>query len=197
MRYDTERKERTRTRVLAEAAKAIRAEGPANLGVAQVMARAGLTHGGFYAHFGSRDELVAEAITETFKDANRLIDRAMREPSPREALAAYITAYLSTRHRDRRETGCPLSTLASDLPRLPANARERFAEGIGQITARLRGFLDAAGVEGTETLASSVMAELVGAISLARILPDSEQSATFLAHCREVLLGRLGLGDLA
>ncbi len=196
MRYNAERKAQTRARVVQEAARMVRADGAENVGVAQVMASAGLTHGGFYAHFASREALVAEAVTETFKDGAGMLDRAAHGRSPREALAAYVTKYLSTQHRDRRDLGCPLPALASELPRLPPDVRARFAEGVCRLTQRLQALMDAAGIEGAEALASSVVAEMVGALSLARALPDLEASAGMLAHSRTAILGRLGLGDL-
>ena len=73
MRYDAEHKQRTRERVLKEAAKAIRRDGPHKVSVAAVMAKAGLTHGGFYAHFGSRDELIAEGVAQMFGNGSTAI----------------------------------------------------------------------------------------------------------------------------
>lgn len=175
----------------------VRADGAENVGVAQVMARAGLTHGGFYAHFDSREALVAEAVTETFKDGASMFERVTHDRSPREALAAYITNYLSVRHRDRRDLGCPLPALASELPRLQPDARARFADGVGRLMRRLEGLMDSAGIAGAEALASSVLAEMVGAVSLARVLPEPGPSEEMLARSRIAILHRLGLGDLA
>jgi AcrR family transcriptional regulator len=117
MRYDAEHKARTRTTLLAEAAKAIRSEGPHKVGVAEIMARAGLTHGGFYAHFESKDALIAAAIATMFKESLVAFERGTSGPGPARALDAYISTYLSERHRDARETGCPLAALAADVPR--------------------------------------------------------------------------------
>src|SRR5580692_7828040 len=107
MRYDSEHKERTRGRVLKEAAKAIRAEGPHRIGVAGIMANAGLTHGGFYAHFASKDDLVVAAIGQMFDEGAERVERETAGRSPAEGLAAYIDFYLSKDHRDARTTGCP------------------------------------------------------------------------------------------
>lgn len=118
MRYHAEHKQRTRERVLKEAAKAIRAEGPHRIAVAGVMAKAGLTHGGFYAHFKSKDDLVAAAIDEMFKDASRRFFNATDGFSPQDGMVRYINFYLSRDHRDARGTGCPVAALSADLPRL-------------------------------------------------------------------------------
>ncbi len=193
MRYDGEHKARTRSRVLEAAARAIRAEGLANIGVAGVMSRAGLTHGGFYAHFGSKDALIAEAVAETFRDGAALFDRALKERPPREALARYLDIYLSARHRDAPEAGCPLPSLAGDLPRLGPDARAQFAGGLERLTARLRTLLQDAGVADAGALAPSVLSEMVGAVALARAVPDVAQSNAILASSREALRRRLGL----
>lgn len=197
MRYDAEHKAQTRARVVKEAARMVRADGAEKLGVAQVMARAGLTHGGFYAHFDTREALVAEAVAEAFKDGAGMYERATRDRSPREALTAYVAGYLSVRHRDRRDLGCPLPALASELPRLQPEARARFAEGVGRLTRRLEGLINAAGIDDAQALASSVLAEMVGAMSLARTLPDPDASAQMLARSRNAILHRLGLGEPA
>src|SRR5690349_6687091 len=108
MRYDAEHKQKTRERVLVEAAKAIRTDGPHKIGVAAVMAKAGLTHGGFYAHFESKDDFVAAAIGQMFAEGRVRLDKALDGRSAGEGLTAYIDFYLSGAHRDTRSAGCPL-----------------------------------------------------------------------------------------
>ena len=196
MRYDAEQKARTRAAVLKHAARAIRSEGPANIGVAGIMERAGLTHGGFYAHFASKDALVAEAVAEAFRDGGRLFERATARATPREMLAAYFTMYLSPLHRDARERGCPLPALAGDLPRLAHDVRETFAAGVTRLTSRIAGLLEAAEVPDAAALAPSVLAELVGALSLARAVGDRDQSDALLAASRNALKKRFGLENV-
>jgi TetR/AcrR family transcriptional repressor of nem operon len=193
MRYDTEHKQKTRTMVLQAAAKAIRADGPERVGVAGVMAEAGLTHGGFYAHFKSKDDLVAAAIGQMFEEAHARWERETAGRAPAEGLLAYIDFYLSKKHRDTRGFGCPMAALASDLPRLPEPAREQFAEGVRRSTARLGEKLAALGHKTAEIEARSMIAELIGALSLARIEPDAKRSDAILAASRDQLKHRLGL----
>src|SRR5687768_11600573 len=100
MRYDRDHKARTRQKVLAEAAAAIREMGPDRIGVARLMAAAGLTHGGFYAHFKSKDALVAEAITEMFEQGYQAFLLATSGVDPAAGLARFVDGYLSSRHRD-------------------------------------------------------------------------------------------------
>jgi len=197
MRYDAEQKERTRARVVKEAAKAIRQDGPDRVGVAAIMAKAGLTHGGFYAHFASKDDLIAEAIGEMFRQAGGKFDRIAGELAPAEALATYIDFYLSAEHRDARSSGCPLPTLSADLPRLPDAARERYTAGVHRLNERLRVRLAELGRPEPEQLAASALAELIGALMLSRAVTESDHSDAILARSKRALKSRLGLEDLA
>lgn len=193
MRYDAEHKQKTRERVLKEAAKAIRAEGPFKVGVAGVMARAGLTHGGFYAHFPSREDFVAEAIGQMFAEARDQQVRRMGDLEPREALGAYIDFYLDMAHRDSTTAGCPLPFLAADAPRLEGLARSRYAEGAAGLTKRLAERLAAIGHAHPDETAASMLAEMVGALGLARAEPDRERAQAILTHSKSAIRRRLGL----
>jgi TetR/AcrR family transcriptional repressor of nem operon len=195
MRYSPDHKQETRERVLVEATKQIRAHGPLGVGVADIMKRAGLTHGGFYAHFKSKDALVAAAITKMFDGARSRWARATTTRDARSGLAAYIDSYLSAEHRDGRESGCPIAALASDLPRLPKTCRRAHAEGTRDLTERFEGKLRELGHRGADALAASVVAELVGALSLARVEPDEARSDAILAASRRSLRSRLDLGE--
>ncbi len=193
MRYDADHKGKTRTRVLKEAAKAIRAEGPHRIALAKVMAKAGLTHGGFYAHFESKDDLVAAAIDEMFKDASTRFFSATDGFSPEDGLARYINFYLSRDHRDARGTGCPLAALSADLPRLEPLARARYGQGVAGLTAKLQAHIAMLGRSDAAAVAASVVAELVGALSLARAVGDLNQSDDILETSRRSVKQRLGL----
>ncbi len=194
MRYSGDHKQETRKRVLDEATREIRAKGPGGIAVAGIMARAGLTHGGFYAHFPSRDALIAEAIGEMFVGARRNFDALQGDGRPpAEALARYIRFYLSRSHRDTRDTGCPLPALAADLARLEPTARARFGKGVEALTERLAALLEAYGAEAPREAAASLLSELVGAVSLARAVDDKEQSDAILARTRAALFARFKL----
>ena len=193
MRYDAEHKERTRAKVLKEAARAIRSDGPHQVGVAEVMAKAGLTHGGFYAHFDSKRDLVAAAIARMFEDAVAAFDRFTAGKPPGAALNAYIDFYLSPKHRDARATGCPLPALAADLPRLDDRAQAAFTLGAERLTAGLSRLTAGLEHRHAEELASSALAEMVGALSLARAMRNRRGSDAVLKHSRAALKRRLGL----
>ena len=193
MRYDADHKEKTHAKLLKAAAKAVRAEGPHRVGVAAVMADAGLTHGGFYAHFASKDALVAAAIGQMFEEARTRFLHETQERTPAQGLIAYIDFYLSAAHRDARRSGCPIAALASDLPRLKKPALEQFADGAARLRAALADKLAQLGNADPQQEASSAMSELVGALSLARAEPDAKRSDAILADSRRALKRRLKL----
>ena len=193
MRYDADHKQKTRERVLKAAAKAIRADGPHKIGVAAVMAEAGLTHGGFYAHFESKDDFVAAAVGQMFVEGRARLDRAMEGRAPCEGLAAYLDFYLSAGHRDTRTAGCPLPFLSADAPRLAAPSRARFAQGVADLTDRIGAILASLDHPDAEETAGSMLSEMVGAVALARAEPDPVRSDAILARTRVSLTRRLGL----
>jgi len=194
MRYDAEHKDRTRQRILAEAASAIRTKGPDRVGVAEVMARLDLTHGGFYAHFTSKDDLIAQAITYMLDERFAWFVRKTEGLEPKEALQAFIDSYLSTTHRDAPGRGCALATLGGDVPRLPEAARARFSEGAQRLVGAIAKLLRKLGTRNAEAVASSAIAEMVGALALSRAMSDSQQSESFLRASRQGLKARLGVG---
>ena len=195
MRYDAEHKQKTRDRVIEEAAKEIKALGPQRVGVAGLMAKAGLTHGGFYAHFSSKDDLVLAAMDKMFEDARTRVNKEVGDLPPDQGLGAYIDFYLSEAHRDARFSGCAMPALAGELPRMPSDAQKLFGERVASLTARLAGLLSAMGRPEPEDDASSLVSELVGALSLARAEPDQTRSNAILERSRRLLKKRLGIGE--
>src|SRR5215472_9672491 len=192
MRYDAEHKQKTREKVLDAAAEAIRAEGPHKLGVAGVMAKAGLTHGGFYAHFQSKEELLAHTIEHMF--ARSRLKRIDREESygPADKLTAFIDYYLSEAHRDS-PTGCALPALAADAPRLTPEVRAAYSKGVAGMTGRIAELLRDLGRAEPDDLATSTVAEMVGGLMLARAEPDRDRSDLMLERSKHVLKQRLNL----
>ncbi|WP_411339164.1 TetR/AcrR family transcriptional regulator [Sphingopyxis sp. J-6] len=191
MRYSTEHKAETRQRVIKEAAKEIRAKGPDNVAVAGIMARAGLTHGGFYAHFASKDALVKEAIGAMFADARARTEEIDAKGDPRGVLRAYVDFYLSPAHRDSRDRGCPLPTLSGDFARAQPATRERFGAGVEGIAGRLAAPLAQLGYPASE--ARALLAQLVGGVALARAVGDPALSDMLLADTHASIVARYGL----
>jgi TetR/AcrR family transcriptional repressor of nem operon len=193
MRYHPDHKQQTRELVLAEAGKEIRKQGPHKISVASIMKRAGLTHGGFYAHFESKDAMLAAAIEQMFDGSRDRWVTATLDRSPEDGLATYVDWYLAPAHRDSRESGCTVAALASDLPRLSPACQKSYAEGSRRIISRMAAVLAALGRDEPEALAASVFAEMLGALSLARIETDARRSDAILVGSRRAVKRRLGL----
>lgn len=191
MRYSDTHKQETRDRVLAVAARTLRARGPERLGVAEVMAEAGLTHGGFYAHFKSKDDLLAAAVEEAFKDGRALWRTATEDRPGVEGLARYIELYVSGQHRDRIDTGCPVAALNTDFARTESVAGDTFranvARLLGVIAERLPG--DDPQVRAAE--AGAIFGQMMGAVLVARTMADREASNRLLAATRDSLTARI------
>src|SRR5271167_3378700 len=194
MRYDADQKQRTHSQILTEAATAIRAKGPDRMVVAEVMNKLGLTHGGFYAHFASKDDLIAQAITSMFDQGSARFLHLTAGVEPRHALQAYVDWYLSAAHRDTPGGGCPLAAVSGDLPRLPEAARLRYSEGVERLAARVAQLLKTLGAKNAESLALSAISEMAGAMTLARAVADPARSNQILRNSRETVKARLSLG---
>ncbi|MCG7389945.1 TetR/AcrR family transcriptional regulator [Pantoea sp. ACRSB] len=190
-------KARTRQRILDEAARVMRECGTESIGVASLMKRVGLTHGGFYAHFDSREALVQAVIAEMFTDSTQRMQPLWQQSDPAERLNTLIDYYLSETHRDSPAEGCPMPALVSEVGHLPEEAKAIFTQGVASMLQRLSELLAELGLREAEALASSLLAEMVGALALARACPDKALSATMLARSRQALKRRTGLERVA
>lgn len=189
MRYSETHKEETRRKVVRAAATAVRAKGPEGVGVAEIMAEAGLTHGGFYAHFPNKEALVVAAIEEAFGQSARRFARMTDGLTPAQALDAFVDSYVSTEHRANPERGCPIAALSSDLPRQGLPVREAYEAGVRRLIARLADWLP----EDRAALAPSLLAEMAGAVSLSRAISDDTAAGQLLADARLSLKTRMGI----
>lgn len=197
MRYDPHHKAQTRVRLLKEAAAAIRADGFERIGIAALMSRAGMTHGGFYAHFASKDDLLVETVDYMFTDASSMLFADVGRGKPRESLSRFVDFYLSMAHRNVRELGCPVPILAGEAHRLPERARVRFAAAVDEMISRIAGLLDSAGIEDARERAGSALTEMVGAIALARVSAGNGVPEELLAMARRSVRHKLDLTDAA
>lgn len=182
-------KAQTRQRILDEAARVMRETGTEGIGVAALMKRVGLTHGGFYAHFASREELVEEVLKHMFAEADTF-KPAQSVSQPAQQLADFIDSYLSEAHRNAPAQGCPLAALVSEVAHLPQPTRQIFAQGFSTMHASLTQLLSELGWAEADALASSMMAEMIGALALARACPDAEQASLLLQRSRAALKQR-------
>ena len=168
----TAAKEASHERIVQAAARAIRRSGYAGTGVADIMKEAGLTHGAFYAHFESREAMLAEAADRAGAEANALAARVVATTSPEQSLQALVQTYLSKEHVAAIETGCPVSALGSEMPRQSPEVRRAA-------TLRIKEMIDLVarqspdwGQPGAHERALVTVATMVGTLMLARAVDD-------------------------
>lgn len=184
-RYPREHKARTREAILGAAGPALRAQGLAGARVEDVMRGAGLTHGGFYSHFASKDELVAETCAAGAAEAGAML-RTVAEGAPRDRrVEAMLEAYLTPARRDA--AGCTLATLAGELARQPHEVRERFTTALAAALEELAAVMPAGDDEARTDQAIVMVSAMVGAMMLSRAVSDPALSDRLLAVARRAL----------
>jgi AcrR family transcriptional regulator len=181
------RKQLTHERIVETAARALRGTGFYGIGVADIMKQAGLTHGGFYAHFPSRDALLAEALDRAGQDSRERLQRTIAAGEARglSRFRALVEGYLSDRHLKSPESGCPVAALASEMPRQAEQVREAATQRVRSLLASVEASLPPGHPEGA---AAAVASHLVGALQLARALGDTAEGRRHLATARRFLL---------
>ena len=185
-RTPNSRKQETHERIVDVAARAIRRHGYAGVGVADVMKEAGLTHGGFYAHFDSRDALLVEALERAGRESGEAVTRAL-ERRPAKGVSAFralVEAYLGDEHLESLETGCPVAALACDMPRQSDAVREASAVRVRRLVAGVQSALPRA----SRATASVVAGTLVGTLQLARALGANADGRALLSAARKALV---------
>jgi TetR/AcrR family transcriptional regulator, transcriptional repressor for nem operon len=170
------RKEATHERIVETAARAIRRSGYDGTGVAEIMKEAGLTHGGFYAHFDSRDGMLAEAADRAGADTVAFLTRVAAEVAPKKALEAMLRAYLSKEHVESAETGCAVAALGSEMPRQPAKVRRAATRRIKEMIDLVARQSPEWGQPGAHERALVTVATALGALVLARAVDDPKLS---------------------
>lgn len=175
-------------RIVQVAAARFRENGIDGIGVADLMKDAGLTHGGFYRHFDSRDELVAEAVERALREGARAVDAVANiKESP---LAAVVDGYLSTAHRDDLATSCAVTTLAADVARSNDRARSAYTRQVGAYLELLTKLIAGDKPRSRRTKAIAALSTLVGAVSMARAVNDEKLSREILRAAADELKQR-------
>jgi len=170
------RKEVTHERIVGAAARAIRRSGYDGTGVADIMKKVGLTHGGFYAHFASREAMLAEAADRAGAESVATLTRVAAAAPPEEALRSMIRAYLSKEHVEDPETGCPVAALGSETPRQASRVRRAATRRIKEVIDVVARHSPAQGEPGGYEQALVTVATMVGALVLARAVDDPKLS---------------------
>lgn len=184
-------------RIVRAAAQKIRSEGVARLSVAALMGEAGLTHGGFYRHFDSREDLIDAAVTAALTDGSRYTSAT--DESTGDPLSGIVNAYLSPTHRDEPENGCAVAALSADVARASSSARaaytQRVRTNIQALTEALEQKLGLDEVDARKE-AITTLAAMVGAVVMARAA-TGELSDELLSTTREALIDRTAEGQSA
>ena len=184
MGHSQAEKARSRERILNAAALQLRELGLAGISIGELMKSARLTHGGFYGHFESRDDLIAQALDRALAEGDASAIRAGSVKGPR-TLKSFLNAYLSKAHRDDPTTGCAVAALASDVARADPRTRDIMTAYLEKSFDSIAGLIED---EDATELAISVMCTIVGALTLSRVASDKEASKKILLAARRSIL---------
>ena len=177
----------TRRRIVEVAAREFRLNGIHATGLADVMTQAGLTQGGFYRHFESKDQLVAEACAQATKDVVDALEVAASHGDGKEGFKAIVDAYVSTAHRDTATGGCPLAAMGSELARADEQTRAAASRAFNDLVGVLAKRASRRQRETARSDAVFALAAMVGAVTLSRIIEDSDVSLAVLQDVKQHL----------
>lgn len=194
MRYRPEHKAATRERILDAAARRFREGGASAVQIPGCMADVGLSHGGFYHHFESKDEFISETLSRIWTQSHGVAGLAGTAAEPALALGQFLDRYLSITQCERSRGACLLPIALPEVDNLPAQAGEVVRTAVSQLTGQIQGLLTELGAEDPESAAALLVAELIGIITFARAQSPAKQGA-LLAAARRQLRDDLGLAS--
>ena len=185
MRYSKDHKQATRRRILEAAGRRFKKDGIDGSGLATLMSDAGLTNGAFYAHFSSKEDLVANVLADQLRTQRKSFDD---QPSDRAGLEAFVRSYLSPEHRDQFAGGCPSAALLDEIARRPSDTRDVFTDEVMGVVDDIASRLDPADVDAARVDALTIFGLMVGTLQLARALTDRHLSDQLLARGEDTVL---------
>ena len=190
MRYSREHKLETHARIVKKASVRLRERGAHGIGVADLMKDAGLTHGGFYAHFNSRDALVIEAFAYAMDRGTERWRKLAEHTPPDKRLATIVGSYLTAVHRDDPGHGCAIPTLGAEIARESPKARKAFAARLEQMIEMLADQIPELPRKAARKQAMAAIATMMGTVVLSRIAGTGDFSDEILGAGRDAVLGR-------
>jgi TetR/AcrR family transcriptional regulator, transcriptional repressor for nem operon len=190
MRYSKEHKLETHARIVKKASVRLREKGAHGIGVADLMKEAGLTHGGFYAHFDSRDALVIEAFVYAMDRGRERWRKLVEATPPEKRLATVVDSYLSRLHRDDPGSGCAVPTLGAEIARESPKTRKAFAAKLEQMIDMLAQLIPEVPRKAARKQAMAAIATMMGTLVLARVAGNGDFSDEILGAGRDAVLGR-------
>jgi len=190
MRYSKEHKQETHARIVKKASVRLREKGAHGIGVADLMKEAGLTHGGFYAHFDSREALVIEAFAYAMDRSTERWRKIAEQTPPDKRLATIVESYLTPVHRDDPGHGCAVPTLGAEIARESPKTRKAFAAKLEQMIDMMADQVLDVPRKVARKQAIAALTTMMGTLVLSRIAGNGEFSDEILAAGREAVLGR-------
>ena len=188
MRYRPEHKIEAHRRIVKDASRRIRAEGLNGAAVAAVMRDTGLTHGGFYKHFGNKDDLLVESLSEAFQEFTDALVRAAEQSSPGEAWKTIVKTYLRPELCEHPERGCPLAALAPELARVDKRMKPQIVAELVKYKSRMVPFMPGRRTKDKDRAFFAIFSTMIGAIEIARMLPDPTVREKVLGSARNFFL---------
>jgi TetR/AcrR family transcriptional regulator, transcriptional repressor for nem operon len=188
MRYRSGHKAEVHEKIVKDASQRVRAEGLNGVAVAAVMRDAGLTHGGFYKHFGSKRDLLLESLSEAFREIEDTLVQAAKRSAPGEGWKQIVKTYLSLEFCDRPERGCPLVALSPELARADKKMKLQIVTELLNYKSRMLPFMPGKGKMDKEHAFFAIFSTMIGAVEIARMLPTPAMREKVLGSAREFLL---------
>ena len=188
MRYQPEHKIEIHRKIVKDAARRVRAEGLGGAAVGAVMRDTGLTHGGFYKHFGSKDHLLVESLREAFREIEETLVRAAQQAPSGEAWKAIVKTYLRPELCEHPERGCPLAALAPELARADKGMKPQIVAELVNYKSQMLPFMPGRRTVDKERAFFAIFSTMIGAVEIARMLPDPAMQERVLGSARDFLL---------
>jgi TetR/AcrR family transcriptional repressor of nem operon len=185
VRYSSKHKAENHEKILSIAARTFREHGADTSGIGTVMKKVGLTKGGFYRHFGSKDDLFVAAVARAFDDMGRGMLEVAKSAPEGQALQAIIERYLSTRHANSPGMGCVLAALGPELARKPVSVRKRIEASREAYRERLLPFVPGQTREEKLVKVQLLLASMAGVLTTARMTPSLQQRERMLAEAKK------------
>ncbi len=194
MRYSLEHKSQNHDKILSMAARSFREVGGDSSGIGTVMKKVGLTKGGFYRHFKSKDDLFVEAVARAFEEMGRGMVQVAEGAPQGQALRAMIERYLSIQHANSAGTGCVLSALGPELARKPLSVRKRIEASLDAYRERLLPFVPGKSREERLAQCRLLFSSMAGVLMMARIITDPEKREQRLREARNFFIKSFAQG---
>lgn len=188
MRYGPQHKAEVHKKIVKDASRRVRAQGLDGAAVAAVMHDTGMTHGGFYKHFESKDELLLESLKEAFRDVGDILVRAAGQSHTEAPWKAIVKTYLSLEFCDHPERGCPLPALAPELARVDQKMRKQILPQLVNYKDRMIPLMPGRQIADKERAFFAIFSAMAGAIEIARLLPEPAMREKVLAAAKDFLL---------